>query len=205
MIMNVKKGGYSPIEEDLLLIQGKLSNQIWTIQELFNALRGKGYPFLIILFSLPFCQPIQIPGFSTPFGIILVFIGLRMIFGRRVWWPKWILKKEISPTLLKAIVQKSLSFFQFIRPLIHTRLRWLCEGGFYYLHGGFVVLMGGFLALPLPIPLSNLIAAWALLLMGLGLIEEDGVIVCLSYFIGLIGVFVLIFLIDWLHQWAISF
>lgn len=194
----------SSIEENLESIQEKLNIQSWTIQELFDSLRGKGYPFLIILFSLPFCQPIQIPGFSTPFGIVLVFIGLRMIFGRRIWWPKWILKKHISPTLLRAIVKKSLVFFRLIRPLIHARLRWLCEGGFYYLHGGFVVLMGGFLALPLPIPLSNLVAAWSLLCMGLGLIEEDGVIVSLSYLVGLIGLLVFIFLIDWLHHWAIS-
>ena len=194
----------SSIESDLESILGELDSRLWTIQELFDVLRGKGYPFLIILLSLPFCQPIQIPGFSTPFGLVLVFIGLRMTFGHRIWWPQWILKKQIPTQVLKIVVQKSLSFFRFLRPLLHPRLTWLCENGFYRFHGGFVVLMSGLLALPLPIPFSNMLVAWALLLLGLGLIEKDGGFVCISYTLGLTGLFLLIFLIDWLHAWAVS-
>jgi hypothetical protein len=55
----------------------------------------------MLLFSLPFCQPIQIPGFSTPFGILLAFIGLRIAFGHRVWFPKKLLEKKISYRVLK--------------------------------------------------------------------------------------------------------
>lgn len=194
----------SSTEKNLEFILEKLDSRIWTIQELFYVLKGKGYPFLIILLSLPFCQPIQIPGFSTPFGIILVFIGLRIIFGRRIWWPQWILKKEISTKVLKTIVQNSLRFFLFLRPLLHARWSWLCESRLYLLHGSFVILMGAYLALPLPIPFSNILAAWALFLFGLGMIEEDGLFVCVGYFLGFVAVFLLVFLIDWLHTWATS-
>lgn len=192
------------IEKNLELILEELDARVWTIQELFSTLRGKGYPFLIILFSLPFCQPIQIPGFSTPFGIILAFIGLRMIFGHRVWWPKWVLKKQISTKLLKTVVQNSLRFFHFLRPLLRERLSWLCENRFYRFHGLFVVLLGGFLALPLPIPFSNILTAWALFLLGLGIIEEDGLFVCMSYILGLSGFLFLGFIIDWFRLWATS-
>jgi hypothetical protein len=190
----------TPIETHLQAILEKANAQTWTIRELFQALKGKGYPLLIILLSLPFCQPIQIPGFSTPFGILLIFVGLRMTFGRHIWWPQWVLNREISPRLLQTVVQKSLKFFQFLKPLIHERWNWLCTGSFLsYLHGVFVVLMGLYLALPLPIPFSNLLAAWALLLLGLGLIEEDGLFVCIAYGLGLLSLVVLGYLIVWLH------
>lgn len=178
---------------------------VWTIQTLFQALKGKGYPFLIVLLSLPFCQPLQIPGFSTPFGIAIIFIGLRMAFGRHIWWPKWVLEQKISPRLLKTVIQKSLGFFRFLRPLLFSRWTRVCTDPFFYrLHGCFVSLMGLYLALPLPIPLSNLVSAWALLLMGLGLMEEDGVFVSLSYGLGCLALVILIVLIMWLRAWAIS-
>lgn len=191
---------HSPIEEDLQVILAKIDSQVWTINELFEVLRGKGYPFLILLVALPFCQPIQVPGFSTPFGIILIFIGLRMVFGRRIWWPQSILKKEISSQVLKAIIGKSLCFFKFLRPLLHPRMSWLCENGFYFVHGVFVSIMGVYLALPLPIPFTNLLAAWALFFLALGIIEEDGLFVCIGYALGLIALFLLVFVIDWFRS-----
>lgn len=191
---------HSSIEEDLQVILGKIDSQVWTINELFKVLRGKGYPFLILLVALPFCQPIQVPGFSTPFGIILIFIGLRMVFGRHIWWPQSILKKEISSQVLKAIIGKSLRFFKFLRPLLHPRMSWLCENGFYFVHGVFVSIMGVYLALPLPIPFTNLLAAWALFFLALGIIEEDGLFVCIGYTLGLIALFLLVFVIDWFRS-----
>lgn len=193
------------IENSLKFILEKLDSRTWTLQELFNVLKGKGYPLLVILLSLPFCQPIQIPGFSTPFGIALIFIGLRMSFGNRIWWPKWILNQTISTKVLKTVIQNSLRIFKFLRPLVHARLTRLCDNHFYRLHGGFVVLMGCYLALPLPIPFSNILAAWALLFLGLGMVEEDGVFICLGYALGLISLFLLGFLIDWLHTWITSY
>lgn len=190
---------HSSIEESLQLISDQLDSQTWTIQELFQILKGKGSPFLIILLSLPFCQPIQIPGFSIPFGILIFFIGLRMAFGNRILWPQWILKKQISTKILKVVIQKSLSFFKFLRPLIHPRWSWLCTDIGYRLHGCFVIIMAIYLALPLPIPLTNILSAWALFLLGLGLIEEDGLMICLGYLLGLVAIAMLTFLIDWAH------
>lgn len=194
----------SPVEGYLQSILDQLDSNIWTIQKIFKALKGKGYPLLIILMSLPFCQPLQIPGFSTPFGIVLIFIGLRMAFGHQIWWPQWVLNQQISTHLLRTIIQKSLGFLHFLNPLIYSRWSWLCLGSFYRVHGGFVILMGLYLALPLPIPFSNLLSAWALFFLGLGLIEDDGLLICISYLLGCTGLILLAFVIGWLHAWIIS-
>jgi len=190
------------LEEHLLAIQSKLNHQNWTIGELFSSLKKKGYPFLVVLLALPFCQPIQIPGFSTPFGIFLIIIGLRMAFGRRIWWPKWILKKEISSNLLKKVINKSLGFIRFLKRFTYPRLTWIClNPQWYYLHGCFIALMGFYLALPLPIPFSNFLAAWSLFFIGLGLMDEDGLFVILGYVIGILGIITLVVLIIWFRQW----
>ncbi len=184
-------------------ILDQLDTQMWTIQTLFEALKGSGYPFLIVLLSLPFCQPIQIPGFSTPFGIVIIFIGLRMAFGHHIWWPQWVLRRPVSPKLIKVVILKSLRCIQFLKGWLHIRWSRLCTDSLLYrLHGGFVIFMGLYLAIPFPIPFSNMLFAWALLLLGLGLIEDDGLFVCLGYGIGCLGITILGFIIYWLHAWA---
>jgi hypothetical protein len=82
------------LEEGLLLVLDQSHHQSISLQTLFDLLGGQGYPFFLVLISLPFCQPIQIPGLSTPFGLVIFFIGLRMAFSHRIWLPKMILKKN---------------------------------------------------------------------------------------------------------------
>ena len=47
-------------------------------EDILKALSGKGRFVILMLLTLPFCQPIQIPGFSTPFVIAIAFLGLRI-------------------------------------------------------------------------------------------------------------------------------
>jgi hypothetical protein len=191
-----------PIESRLIAIQEQLDQHPWTIEDLFQAMKKKGYPFLILLLILPFCQPIQIPGLSIPFGIVLMVIGLRMAVGRRIWWPQSVVKKTIPSRLLSQVINKSLGFIQFLHRFTSQRLIWLCADGFWYqLNGWFVVLMGFYLALPLPIPLSNLPGAWSLFFLALGLLEDDGLFIVIAYVMGITTVVAFILLIFLFKEW----
>src|SRR5262245_36890135 len=90
-----------------------------TILTIYETLAGRGFPILLILFSLPFSFPITIPGLSTPFGLLLAFLGLRIAFGQHPWWPKWILNKTVSFATLEKIVENLLWFIQKLQPFIH--------------------------------------------------------------------------------------
>jgi hypothetical protein len=57
-----------------------------------------------------------------------------------------------------------------------------------------IFLLGIILALPLPIPLTNLSAGWAIFLINLGLLESDGLFVILGYLISLATVIFFIFM-----------
>lgn len=174
------------LEDNLLLILDKVDGRTITLETLVNSLSGRGYPLILILLSLPFCQPIQIPGFSAPFGILIALSGLRMAFHKRPWWPQWLLKKEISFKTLEKIIHKSLWLIKKIKRFVHPRLVWICYNPILQrLHGVVIAMLGIFLALPLPIPFTNLIAAWAILFIGLGLLEDDGLLVSLGYVLAL--------------------
>jgi hypothetical protein len=56
------------------------------------------------------------------------------------------------------------------------------------MHGLMICILGLLLALPLPIPLSNLTAAWSTFLIALGILEDDGASVLAGYLISLLTI-----------------
>lgn len=181
------KKSYKTFEEELLQLQEKGSQESLSIGEILEILSEKGHPLILIFLSLPFCQPIQIPGFSTPFGLSIAFIGLKMAFGKFVWLPKFILKKEISPSHLKLITGKTLSLMKKMKRWIYPRMSWICNNPVMEVVNSLTIcVLGILLALPLPIPFSNLMAAWSIFFIAVGLLEEDGLFVIIGYVITLL-------------------
>jgi hypothetical protein len=72
-------------------------------------------------------------------------------------------------------------------------------------------LCAALLLLPLPVPFSNTIPAWAIMLMAGGLLERDGLFILAGYitalgaivFFGAIGIFGLE-VVDVIEKWALS-
>jgi hypothetical protein len=175
------------IEEEFLLLQQKCKNSSITIGEILNILSDKGQTLIILFLSLPFCQPIQIPGLSTPFGLAVAFIGLKMAFGKHAWLPKSVLAKSITPHTLEKISEKIFWLLKKMKGWLYPRLAWLC----YYpavniINGLLISILGILLALPLPAPFSNLMAAWSIVFIGLGLLKDDGIFILIGYFSSLL-------------------
>lgn len=164
-----------------------------SIKEILDTLSGKGRFVILILLSLPFCQPIQIPGLSTPFGLFIAFIGIRMAFSKRIWLPKWLLSKNISSAVTAKITRKTLKIIKKLRPFIRPRIIWLCN--YRALSGLLLCLLGIFLALPMPIPFTNFFAGWAILLLSIGLLESDSLFFILGCVISLVTICFFIFIL----------
>ena len=187
---------FRTLEEEILLLQEEAKAHVLTIQDILRILSGKGRPLLLLLLCLPFCQPIQIPGFSTPFGLAIAFIGLRMAFGKRIWLPQKLLKKMISQDLLIKITDKTLGLVRKMKQWIHPRLNWVCHSPLMEkVNGLMIFLLGIFLALPLPIPLSNLAAAWSIFFISFGILEDDGLFVLIGYILSLLMFILFLFVV----------
>lgn len=126
----------------------------------------------------------MIPGLSTLFGIFIAFIGLRIAFGRKILIPAQYLNKKISSKHLKKIIAKTLFWLNKLKKWTRPRYLFLIKARPMIIVNGIAIfIMGLFLALPLPIPLSNFLTAWSLLLAAFGLLENDGLFVLIGYFI----------------------
>lgn len=158
-----------------------------TLKMAMDHLAGRGHAVLLILFSLPFCLPIQIPGFSTPFGIIIAFIGLRISFGHRAWLPKALLEKKVSYHTLEKVSSVAIKITDKLRFIVSTKWVWLVQNQpFHTAHGLTITLLATLLMLPLPIPFTNLLAALPILAFGLAILEDDGLMIVIAYFLALI-------------------
>lgn len=177
-----------PLNETLQELVVKAEGKPLAFSTVVNALTGRGIPIFLILISLPFCLPIPIPGLSTPFGITLAIMGFRMAFGQRMWWPEWILNKAISYNTLKSLADAVDTTFKKVQKLVHPRLCWLAQNPISrMIHGLFVVVMALLLAIPFPVPLTNILSAFPILFMGIGLLEDDGVTILVSYGLGVVA------------------
>jgi len=177
---NTKK---KTLEENLVVLLETASTvPSLSVKDILNLLSEKGRLLILVFVSIPFCQPISIPGLSLFFGILIVIIGFRMMLGKNVRLPKFIKKKEISSTTIKKSVQRLLKTLKKLRKYIHPRMHGLCKNGsMQKMHGISIFLLGIFLSLPIPVPISNVLAGWSVFLLGLGMLEKDGLLIVWGY------------------------
>lgn len=145
------------------------------LREVLEVTHSRGYTFLLIVMSFPFCTPIPLPGFSMPFGLAVSVIGLRLALGQKPWLPARLLDLKLPvkffPQLLGA-TRRLVRWLEFLlKPRLGHLVRWrpVRQG-----MGGMILVCGLLLMIPLPIPFSNGLPAMTVLLLASAMLEEDG-------------------------------
>ena len=175
------------LEEQIVTLKRENEKASLSLREILSILSGKGKSVILLFLSLPFCLPLQIPGLSIPIGILIAFIGLRMAFGKHIWLPKGFLEKKIKQRTLQKITDKTLRLVKRVKRWVHPRLSGLCYyPAVYIVNGLLIFILGLCLALPLPVPFSNMSVAWSIFFVELGLLENDGLFILMGYFFSLV-------------------
>lgn len=170
------------LEDSLTELKSLSSQEKLNFGTLVKLLKGRGFPLFLILLSLPFCFPLQIPGVSAPFGIALAFMGFRIALGKKMWWPKSWLKKEIPQKSLNRIIDWAEWGHGKIKKFVHSRMIFLSQNDrWHHLHGVLVIVMASLLSLPIPIPFTNMMCAFPILFLGVGMLEDDGLFIIIAY------------------------
>lgn len=180
---------------ELAELHDQAAERAVTLREVIYTLHGRAYLLLVLLLALPFITPIPLPGLSTPFGLAILLISLRLSLGQRPWLPMKLQRKELPAGFLRklfAVAQRVLRVFErFLRP----RLTFLTDTPLLaQLHAILMLVAALALLLPLPIPFTNSFPAWTILLLAAGLLERDGLFILGGYLVFIAGVFYFIFL-----------
>lgn len=170
------------LSDELRAILDCAGGKALSLRQVVEVLHGRGFGVLVVILVLPFCQPIPLPGLSTPFGLALMLFGFRIALRQRPWLPDWVLRREIAYDTLHKIITMAIAVAKRLEKVIHPRLRFVKHWWSFNVLNGLAIASSAFLLmLPLPIPFSNTIPAWSIMLMALGMMEEDGAVIVLGY------------------------
>ena len=197
------------LSEDLAQLQTQTAERSVTLREVLTILGGRGYSLLLILLALPFATPIPLPGLSTPFGLAIALISLRLTLGQRPWLPKRLQRRVLPSGFFTRLLAFSSRLIRIFEKVMRPRIVFVTEAArVRQLHALFMFLAALGLLLPLPIPFTNSFPAWVILLMAGGLLERDGVCVLAAYVVFAAGIVYFLLLgeaaqqlIEALRQW----
>lgn len=164
---------------DLLLNAVRGDSERVTITEILDALDARAFGLATLIFALPSIIPMP-PGVPTVVGIALLIVSIQMVIGRQeLWLPKILSKQGFSRKVLVSGFEKMKPQLEFIERFARPRLLILTGPTATILIGIVILVMAVILILPLP-PGGNFPPALACAVLGMGLVERDGVIVLLG-------------------------
>lgn len=158
-----------------------------TVGDILAILRDRAFALLVVLLGLPNCLPMP-PPIPLICGLLLGLVAAQIVAGRASpWLPRALLHRSIARADVKRAVDRALPIFRRLERWSRPRVT-IFDTALAMRVMGFLLLalsMGLLFAAPVvgQIPLGI-----AVCLVGLGLVERDGVVVMVGLAIGAIGV-----------------
>jgi hypothetical protein len=200
------------LSEELAKLEEKSKEQSINLGEVIFLLDERAHTFLLLLLSLPFVQPIPLPGLSTPFGVAIAFLGISFLVGQKPWLPGRLLKMQLPEIFLTTALQGMRRLAHIMEALLRPRILFLATNPtMQRLEGLCILVCGVLLSLPLPIPFSNMLPAMTVITFACSTLGKDGffyvggifcfaIIVVFFTVIGLGGAAATAWVYEWLAQ-----
>jgi hypothetical protein len=134
------------------------------------------FGFLFVLLSLPSALPVPAPGYSIPFGVVMLVLSVQLIIGRqRPWLPQRVQNHEIALKTVQSFLKSGLPWLQRIEKVSRPRYSYICTSlPGRVIIGVAIALMS--ISMMVPIPGTNTLPAIGVFVTGFGLLDDDGAI-----------------------------
>lgn len=147
-----------------------------TLGEIGNALKGRAYGLVLLALALP--ELIPMVGLSVVLAAPILVIDAYMVWhGRETTLPRWVQRRSIKRSRLETAIDKSLPMLRRLDRV--SRPRWHALAGATRPQGVVCILMAVVLAVP--IPGVNILAAFGVAGIGVGMLQHDGVVIALAF------------------------
>ena len=177
----------SRTSEILATLAAQTSERL-TVQEILAVLRDRAFALLIVLLGLPNCLPMP-PPIPLVCGLLLVLVAAQIIFGRTApWLPKALLRRSIARSDIERAVRRALPIFQRLERFSRPRMTILDNPIALRVMGIILVVLAIGIVFALPPLVGQIPLGIAVCLVGLGLVERDGLVVLGGLAMGSIGV-----------------
>lgn len=142
------------------------------ISDLVLAMRARAYGALLLIFALPNVLPAP-PGTSGLLGLPLLFIATQMMLGRMPWFPQVIAARSMTRADFGKIIERVSPLIARAERLLVPRLMWLSYPFAERALGAVCLALA--LILVLPVPFGNMLPAFTICIIALGVLERDGI------------------------------
>lgn len=168
-----------------------------SIGDLLAAMEQRALGAMIFIFAVPVALPLP-PGVSTIFGAPLLFLTAQLMLGLPPWLPKLITNRSLTRREFGKIVTAVTPWLHRAEGVMKPRLGLVGHRPFVNLLGFACLVLS--IILFLPIPLGNMLPAFAVSVISLGLLARDGVWMLIGLLTGIVAV-----IIVWGVLWAMVF
>lgn len=175
------------LSQILTEIAGDRSRSSIAINDLISLLGGRGSAGLILIFALPNVLPAP-PGMSGILGLPLLYLSVQMMLGRVPWLPRIVALRSIPQERFAMLVDNLGPWLARAERLLRPRWSWVVGYRAERVVGAICVVLAAVLALP--IPFGNMLPAFAICLIALGVLERDGVWVIGGILTGIASLFI---------------
>lgn len=168
-------------------------DSILSLNEFLVGLEGRSYAFAILALNIVNAIPTGIPWLSTITGVPMLYLLAQYFAGKPVpSLPLRIGKRGLPRGKLHDFLDRARRFIQWLENTVHARYEWWVNG----MPRRLLLLAWSLniLILALPIPFDNLFPAWAILFFCFALIEDDGLMAMLGWFMTAITICWTVFL-----------
>jgi hypothetical protein len=152
---------------------------------LLEKVGNSGFGTIAGILTIPMLIPLPIPlaGFSTLVGSGIILVGCQLALGyEKPYLPKRIARIELSPAASQKILKQIDRLLQPLEKMSRHRLSRFSNSWWGYRIIGICLAWDALLmSLPLPIPLTNLVPAYTILFLAIGLLEFDGLFILIGY------------------------
>ena len=176
-----------------------LEGQTMSLQQLFR-LHGRAGPgALLVVLSVPCMLPIPGAGMLLSMGMVMVAWMIWRYYPRLVM-PRKVGRMQLSAAMARRALHTLAWMYDQASRVMRVRMAWWLQP----LHRIWLAPLVALLALVifLPIPFGNVLPAAVLMLIGLGLVFEDGLAMLIGVALGVTLLIVLIALASGMTHWA---
>ncbi len=184
-----------PLSQLLQEIAADPSRERIAIADLVQALRLRAIGALLLVFALPNVVPTP-PGTSAILGLPLLYLTFQLMMGHTPWLPRFIAARSMARGDFAALIGKISPLLARAERLLTQRLSAMTTPTAERIVGGLCLVLA--LVLFLPIPLGNMLPAFAISVIALGVLERDGLWILAGAVIGLVSLVVV-----WGVVWAL--
>lgn len=151
-----------------------------------NADNGYFIIFLMAIFSL-IPTPSPFPIISFAFGIVLVFLSIQLLMGKkRFYLPHKIKKISFRKKVVDTLIEKIMPFLKKTEIFAKNRMQFFKKSSVITLIN-IIILLSSF-SICTPIPLTNTLPAVGIILITFGILNEDGLFVIFGIITSIIGI-----------------